>query len=221
MAVHSIITDLDSWARAGRGRSLQFFCTDAEMQDWLNTCLPARYSPYHLVGVDKVREGHAYVDRTFGCEVSDLLQCMQGSVGERWQFWIWSDKLTPGLHLYLPRSERPDVLCSLNGLVLVQHGLRRGNLRDASAIGINDQVENSLTGELREHAGYLELFKALRKAIEKSLCYATIQRFRDGHEEEDARVRRMTMEAARAYQAGYPFANSPGRLLERRGGLDR
>jgi hypothetical protein len=212
------IENLDRWERVGRGRTLQFFATDEEVQGWLVHALPPEYAPYHLVGVDIVKEDRLYVEQPFMCEISALLQCMQGLEEPRYDFWIWSEILTSTLPLqggaWLTK------FFSFNGLINLQHGSMirdysdpsRRICRAASSIGLVDRVRNLDTGEERHHEGYLRIYKALHKTIKKALVYSSIIRFPDGHEEEDTHLR-MTEAAVHSCQAGFPFINAPGRLL--------
>src|SRR5216683_1076005 len=122
MASIIAIVDTHRWTRAGKGRELQFFASDAEVQDWLNRGLPARYAPYRLVGSDSVKEDADYIEQPFQCAVTDLVPCMRAGNGRRWRFWILSDHLSAGL--VLERGGAVDMLCSYNGLVELQHGLK-------------------------------------------------------------------------------------------------
>jgi hypothetical protein len=211
MELGSVIKDVDQWQRAGRGRVLQFFATDAEVQEWLIGHLPNQYAPFYLVGSDLVPEGSVYVEQPFQCEVAALLECMSGPVRRRWKFRIWSEVLTPGLELR--RGEPIDTICSYNGLVGLQHGLMTRDQKNSSSIGITHRVQNMYTGQLVQHDGYLQIFDALRRAIEKKLCYATIYRGLDGSESESRRVERWTEAAVREWESGVHFTAKPGRLL--------
>lgn len=220
MIKQPILDNLDDWQRAGRGRVLQFFATDEEVQRWLIAALPSEYAPYLLIGVDLVKEGRIFVEKPFQCEVSSLLDCMQLGIEPRFKFWIWSKVLIPNPPL---KTERQlSRWLSFNGLVLLQHGRTitdktdpsRQVCRSASSIGMVDKVVNIRTGETRQFEGYLKIYKKIHKAISKSLMYSSIVRFRDGHEEEDTQLQLMTEGAVQSYNKGFPFINKPGRLLK-------
>jgi hypothetical protein len=214
-----MITDVDCWDRGNFGRRFQCFATDEEVQTWLLHCLPSKYAPYRLVGCDRVPgDGAFYVDEPFQCEVGALLACMHETDPPRWKFFIWSETLTPDLRLQrmdLRETSGIDKLCGYNGLVELQFGTIRGK-KDSTGLVIVDKVRNLKTGELGEHREYLELFQALRKEINRALCYGTLYRFADGSEWEDARMERWTEGAVRSYREGLPFLHAPGRPSEKR-----
>jgi hypothetical protein len=225
MIKEPITEDLDNWNRIGRGRTLQFFATDDEVQHWLKTALPPEYAPYTLVGTDKVRvDRRRYIDQPFRCELVELVQCMHAIQTPRYNFWILSEVLTPGLLL----EPRPGVdrILSFNGLILLQHGLMLKDYRDpiqsikqdASSIGIVDRVVNLKTGEERFYEDYSKIYEQLHKTISKDLIYSSIVSFREGGEKETL-LKRMTEGAVRNYQSGFPLMNRPGRLLESRTGI--
>jgi hypothetical protein len=205
-----MITDVERWQRMGRGRTLQFFATDDEVQSWLSS-LPERYEPYLLMGVDKVRAGSNYVDLPFHCRIEEFLECSKAGDGNRWEFWILSEAITPGLVAL--HQGRLGVLYSYSGLVRLVHGLTLRDCRDASSIGIVDKVINLDTGEVRQHAEYLEIFNTLRKTIKKDLRYSAIGHFPDGSQHEDTSLRLFTEGAVRAHEAGMLFTRTPGRPL--------
>jgi hypothetical protein len=213
------IQDHDRWMRVGKGRELQFFATDEEVQAWLVHALPPQYAPYHLVGADKVKQDRFFTEAPFECEIFSLINCMRGTEDVRYNFWIRSEVLTPKLPL--TQGFGLTKLFSYNGLVLLQHGLMLRNLyefgqplkRAASRIAVVDKVRNLETGEGRHHQGYLEVYKALHRTISQALIYSSIVQDANGLEREDTRLQRMTQAAVHAYQAGFPFTNAPGRVL--------
>ena len=77
MREDSPIIDTEAWERVGRGKGLQFFATDEEMQGWVADCPPERYRPYYLVGSDLVREGGSYVQRPFRYPSDELILCLR------------------------------------------------------------------------------------------------------------------------------------------------
>ena len=208
------IYGVDRWTRFGRGKELQFFATDAEVENWLITSLPAIYGPYQLIGCDLIKENGAFVEYPFRCDISCFRKCRQGkNNGPRYEFWIHSEALTPGLSFEF--GSRMCALCALNGLVLIQHGFLHRGRKDASRIAVVDTIRDSETMEIKHHRDYDQVFRSLFKVIKKSLVYSSIQRFADGHEEEDTRIERMTIGAAQEYEAGVAMTKRPGRLLHK------
>src|SRR5438445_8919582 len=122
----TIIYDVQDWAREGNGKELQFVATDGEVRAWLQTALPSEYRPYFLVGSDLIQRDNtdrrSFHEVPFRFDLSDFPGCLQGPGGPRFNFWIESDRLTPGLSL-VPGAQCENV-CSCNGLVMLQHGLR-------------------------------------------------------------------------------------------------
>jgi hypothetical protein len=208
-----IIYDVDQWCRVGRGKELQFFATDSEVQEWLLRCLPSANRPYSLVGEDLIPfDKRHYAPKPFRFELSEFPQCVYRSTGDtRFNFWIHSDRLTPGLRL--DQRASPGAICSLNGLLLLQHGSCLDGRRDASRIAIVDRVQHAITGETRHYYDYLVVFKHLRKIIRRALIYSSMQTFADGHIEEDTSLQLMTDGAVRSHHAGFRFTNEPGRRI--------
>jgi hypothetical protein len=214
MTPRTILEDPRQWERVG-GRELQFFATDAEVRGWLTQHLLPQYAPYHLVGSDLVEEGGIYVEDPFQCEADELLPCMYAARSKRYNFRCWSEVLTPWLQLR--RGQPIGAICSLSGLVLLQHGLANQGRRDVSRIAIADKARHIPTGEVVQHTGYLEVYQTLRREIKKSLRYACVWLFPNGTEVEDDRLGCWTEGAAREYGVGVPFLARPGRRLEPKG----
>jgi hypothetical protein len=171
----------EDWERAGRGRSLQFFATDEEVERLLSDVLPEEYEPFLLVGVDVCRQGDGYVRRPFEFKIRDFRLALESPQGRRWSFFLGSGRLTPQLRAdELPADE---AVFSLSGLVHLQHGRQHRGLWTESSIGVVDRVRNIDTGEVREHERYLGIYKTLESASRKILKYPAIQKFADGHEE--------------------------------------
>jgi hypothetical protein len=211
------IKDVSRWTRVGKGRELQFYATNEEVASWMQSVLPLDYAPYYLVGAERVKEGSVYQDRVFKCEIPEFLQVLSSSTTRLYNFWIWSQALTPDLPL--SRRERIDAVFSNNGLVLLQHGLMTEDYRDpsrhrrchASRIAITDRVFNIETQETRTYEDYLHIYKKLHNAIRKDLVYISIVHDKHGHESK-TRYKMWTERAAHKYQAGFPYWDSPGQL---------
>jgi len=211
--LQDVIYDVDNWFRIGRGRELQFFATDDEVQSWLLNFLPEEYAPYSLVGADLIKKGKIYIEQGFEFDISELEKAMYEKDETRWHYWIRSKVLTPELRLIT--GERITWTLSYSGLVSLQHGRELQNMgRDASSIGIVERVKNEKTGEIRHHKDYLRIFNSLKRKVKRTLCYSTIHKFKNGTVAEDTRLQLMTEKAVRAYEDGLLFKNAPGRRLK-------
>lgn len=216
-----LLSERSEWRRLGRGKTLEFFATDDEVRQWLMH-LPAEFRPYKLIGYDLVEVSkRRFVPQQWEFELSDFPGCMQGPREMRWEFGIWSAKLSPKPATTVDRSAKSPP----HNLVLLQHGgflklpwldlkLSQKDVRRRveSSIGIVDRIINDKTGEVVVFKEYLEIFNSLRKEIEKKLCFASIQSFRDGTELETTQYR-WTEAAVRLYESGFPFTYRPGRRL--------
>lgn len=206
--------DTSTWHRAGRGSELQFYATDEEVQRYLLEGLPGEHGGYALVGADKVLDDGAYVDRPFEYPITELAACMSGGDGYRTNLWIWPRALVPALRL--SDEARVDRMCSLAGLILLQHGFVHKGERDASCIGIVDRVRHVDTGEVVRHVAQRRVYDALASRIRRDLCYSTVRTFPDGRRYEETRQPLMTAGAAALSHAGTRFTRQPGRLIDER-----
>lgn len=205
-----VLEDVSEWNRFGAGKSLQFIATDDEVQEWLLVALPKEYAPYWLVGADLVCSNGLYFEIPFSVVLTEFL-ASRSDEPSRSQFFILSRALTPNL----PLSPGAQVtrICALNGLVALEHGGRRGQGQDTSAILLTDRVRHAHTAKVRDYADGRRIFNSLRRHVQKRLVYSTMHRFADGSLQEDCELIRMTAGAAEAYQRGFQFAREPGRLL--------
>src|SRR5437773_2036529 len=111
-----------SWARVGRGKELQFFATDDDVQNWLQKFLPAEFAPYYLVGSDLEKVAKRTFRQTpFRFHLSEFPTCLCRADKQRFNFWLLSEQLTPDFKLRV--GDPISNLCGSNGLVLLQHGL--------------------------------------------------------------------------------------------------
>lgn len=212
MNPHEPIYDVNEWRRLGKGRVVEFFATDDEVQTWLIEGLPNEYHPYTLVGVDLVKVGRTYIENGFEFEVRELKKAMYKTDAVRSHFWIRSKVITPELDFL--KQTRITWVLSYTGFVNLQHGAYIKNMgRPASSIGIVDKVINDATGEVRHHKEYLRIFNSLKRLIKKSLCYSSIHTFKNGSRREDTTLQLMTEKAVQAYEHGLIFTNEPGRKL--------
>ncbi len=204
--------DPRKWIRVGRGRGLDFFAMDDDVEQLLRT-LPPEFGPYQLIGSDPIKQDGIYVEVPFTCSVSELAACRMGPTRKRWSFWIHSLSLYPDL-TFTP-GDKIDAACSLSGLIGLQHGSEtQDGARRESRITLVDRVRNIDTGELVVHDASLKLYRKLVRAIEPKLVYSVLLTFRDGTVLEESRLQRMTEAAAEAARAGYRFTVQPGRRID-------
>lgn len=218
MDVQKLVCSVNKWRRLGRGRVLQFFATDDEVQQWLLEGLSKKWAPYTLVVVDFTGYGESHMEKGVEFGIEELKRAMYELYEVKWQFWIRSMVITPELDLSPHR--RLTRMFSCIGLVELQHGSYNKNRwvegQNASSIGIVDKVINDATDKVIEHKDYLKVFNALKKRIKKDLCYSSFWKYKDGSEYEDFKSRLMTEGAIKAYENGMKFVNRPGRQLGRK-----
>lgn len=215
-----LINEPNRWTRAGRGKTLQFFAVDQEVQRWLLENLPSEYAPYDLITFDRIQDGQGYMDHAFSCGIEALSQCLNPPPQPRYNVWIRSQTLTPQIPVW--RGFMLEQFFSYNGLVLLQHGLMVRDsrtspermCREVSRIGIVDRIQHQVSGEIREHKEYLRIYKSLHKAIAKELVYSSIIWDVDGHEMEDTRTDLWTEGAVQSYRSGSAFIHRPGNVIK-------
>jgi hypothetical protein len=198
--------ELAGWRRHGRGRELQFFATDDEMLDYLGSA-PPDLGPYDIVGTRLVREGKEYARRMFAMTIAEYGAALSERAAPN-QFFLRSRTLAPELPSDPIEMDRRFGLC---GAVVVQHGFRRGDKRDASRISVVTSIVSDATGAVRRLSEQERLFEALRKRIRKDLRYLSIQVLADGTEIEDD-LAKMTEAAAEEGRRG-ELTRRPGRLV--------
>jgi hypothetical protein len=216
--MNPIVDDVHHWRRMKGGSRFQFFATDAEIQEWLETSLIEQYAPYSIVGCDVVKSDtrwKAYNRVVFVCDPADFIACQRATSPPRSIFFLCSLSLTPDIDSILVRAEETQF--ALNGFVqLIQgHRLRDGRL-DESSLAVNASVMNVSTGEERRYPEYVRVFQALRRAIRKALVYSSVYTFPDGSEIEDIRKVKMTAGVFHNYQIGERYLRRPGRYIGQR-----
>jgi hypothetical protein len=195
--------DVDEWQRHGRGRELQFFATDDEVRDYLKS-LPPEFGPYDLVGSRLVSKGRAYEPEPYVVSIDDFIDNLGESAVS--QAWVRPAAILPAISL---EKVAVDAWCSVNGLVLLQHGgWRRERKREASRIAVVDRIVNARSGAVVGLVRQAAVFDALKKRIKRDLKFTSVHTFRDGHEEESS-LQLMTAAAADLARRGY-FEARPG-----------
>ena len=210
MTSNPAIIDPSDWRRFKRGKMLQFFASDEEVQVWLDTGLLAQYAPY-FIAYSRLQYDGTPGDVVDWIGPEDFLRVRETLPGVS-RFWVGSELLSGQLPEAFAKG-RPDPLFAVNGLLLLQHGFIFKGRIDASAIGITDRIERVENHEVRTHQEYVQIFQNLSSRIKRDLRYSTIDQL-SGTEEEDDRLVLMTEGAKRASESGVPFASRPGRLLK-------
>ncbi len=191
-----VISNLEDWIRAGRGKSFQFFATDQEVAHLLQISLPSEYRPYSIVSYEIVREGNNYMQIPIFCEMHDFLKIRKTGL---WQFFIRSHLLTPTLPVN--RGESVLGVCATNGLVNLQQGCVLKKKFCESSIGVVDKISNKHTGEVIHHTEYANAFNTLKKAIRSILRYTSTHTWKNGQVEESKDVL-MSEEIVQQYWSG-------------------
>lgn len=202
------VYDPAEWSRAGRGRELQFFATDADVRRWLDH-LPDQYAPYMTWGSRLVKRAGDYGPMLF---CYPLNQWGRGVVETPEQFFLHTSALMPPLPKHAETAQSANEWASLNGLVLVQHGASREGKRLESRLAVTDKIKNRVTGNIVSLRDRAVVFDTLRMMVKSDLCFTSIQVFKDGHEEEDD-TQMMTADAAELAAKGY-FVRRAGRPVK-------
>ena len=198
----------ERWVRSGRGHSLEFFALDSEVIEFLKA-VSALQPDFALLTFDL---GDA-VDATAVHPLTSLAELRQRGA---WSFFLWSPTLDPDLLVALrsvDRTQRPSV-CSLNGLIALQHGrkaLEPATGREAvgpSQVAWVDTVASLDTGREVRHEAYRRPFAAIRRAVRRALVCTTITVTRMGRSE--SAQKRMTRAAAEAARRDPVFTETPG-----------
>jgi len=155
-----IIPETQQWLREGRGKTFQFFATAEETVEILGTALPVQFAPYSIFGTFLVKAGKFYKHDYLSGPITDFPLFRARGI---WQFFIQSQVLSSEL-LITPGSNI-DHLCVANGLINLQQGSLAKSLPNETHIGLVDKVRNTVTGELRQHADYLKIFNAIKRAV--------------------------------------------------------
>ena len=173
-----------NWYRVGRGRVIQFYATDEEFFQVLESSLPGEFEPYSMIVNEMVKEGKIYVQVPSVFTIDRFLDYRSRGF---WKFYILSRLLMPDFKV--ERGLGVDPKCSLSGLIEVQHGrMTRKDQQDSNSslvlcdsnIGLVDKVENEETGEVIKYEDSLKIFKALKKVAKRILCYTSIETWKDG-----------------------------------------
>lgn len=202
-----LIRDPSEWERIGRGRELQFYAADKDLDRYLRG-LPAEFAPFGIVGTTLIKRERLYQHQAFGLALEEWLV----SVRDRSQppltnYWLWS-----GTAPRVIPNDGVEGWCAVNGFILLQHGRERDGKREVSRIAHVERVIHLKSGQVHAHTRQAAIFRALRNAIKRDLVFATMHDFKDGRLAEDDRARLMTAAAAELASAGF-FDRVPGRRL--------
>lgn len=209
----TIINPTFGWYRSARGCNFQFFATDEEVLEMLLTKLPLEYAPYTFIGINSIKIDKHYHQVAYTSPIENLLEILNNG---KWfnRLWIWSQALTPHFPL---ETDNPDALCSLNGLISLNHGNKRQRgaeiYRDVSNIGIVDKVFNYIANEEIFHEAYFKIFSKLKRYLRSILIYNSMVSFPNGTFQE-VNYQRMTLKAVESFEQGYPFVNAPSQRIK-------
>ena len=171
-----------NYYRAGRGKVMECYITDEELNEILNTGLPAVYEAFTLIVVEW--DG----DKTFyhkECTPGEFLELRKKGI-ER--FYLRSKKLTPEIELPADPVSGGTANSNLqkaylyNGLLDIQHGfLLEKKYFQKTTIGFIDKYfPVGQPEQVTTNAGYDEVFRAIRKKITPLLKFKSKTVLKDG-----------------------------------------
>lgn len=220
-----VLTDITHWY-SKRSNRLQFFATDADLQEVLDAALPAELGPWRLTGADNLQyqsEPPRYQEYPYSLETTQLAPAGDDARGRRrMNMFLWTPSLTTELPPQEP-SLRYTAGCSLNGFVLVQRRERRRRLEYfEGALGIVHRVVNHTEGTERDYPEYLKVFNRLRRRLRSLLVQPTVWRSMRYGTEAVSTWERWTERAMKAFEPdpelrfrplGYHEAHDGRRLI--------
>lgn len=153
--------DPDKWKRDGSGRHWEFVLPTPAIVEALQDVASKREDTLELLACFRLRDGRTWFSLYEPQRVQRL------SADGPWQYFVRSLTLSP----VIPAPARlsgtgwPAVFAA-NGLVLLHHpDAGRAGDHGQSSIGVVNRVRHTQTEEVREHAEYDELFRALKRAL--------------------------------------------------------
>ena len=198
----------DTWVRAGRGRSFQFYACDEEVLQLLQSSLPQGLGPYSLIGTYVEAIGRTPIHRFVTAAVGEFPTLRAKGI---WQFFLRSWQATPTLDL--PADATLAACLSLYGMVSIQHGCTLKGQWQWSSIGLVNRIRNTFTEELVAHESYEQLFRTLKPRIRKILQYATEHMMPDGSVQESTSLRMSRQFAERCNSGEILAKDRVGRTL--------
>jgi len=206
-----ILYDTNTWFRTSRGKVLQFYALDEEVEVALSDALLSKYGPYIIAGSVMVKQDKRYIQEAFFCGLEEFRELRKKGL---WKFFVLSKELTPDLKV-APGDDVSAIL-SLNGLVNLQQGLiTKGKWCDSS-IGVVNRVANSVTNEGLYHEGYVEIFNALKRRLKKILVYTTVSTWLTGERHESKSILMSEGFAEKCRRGEIIAWASPGRPLKKK-----
>jgi hypothetical protein len=174
------VENVDLFYRSGRGKSVQFYTLDRELNDIFQTTLPAEYNPYSLVCAT-VTAQNAFLH--IEGQMDNFLELRENGFD---RFYLRSKALTPDLKLpddILSGSEngRFEQYYAYKGLIEIMPGWsNQGNLEGSSLSFIDKLFLIDEPEVIYENADYLIIYKKLEKSIKTILRYKTKHHWLDG-----------------------------------------
>jgi hypothetical protein len=204
------ILDPREWSRVG-GRELQFFATDDEVRGYLNE-LPSEFGPYDTLGSTLLPNpggSPPYRSEPYVCAIDEHFERLARGMAIPSNIFVRPAALVPALPI-ADGGRDIDAWCTVNGVVLLQHGWTRSGKREASRIAICDKMD-SAAGQrihLKEQA---KVFDHLKRRIRRDLKFASIRVYKGGIADESTH-QMMTSAAAELAKTGF-FVSTPGRMV--------
>lgn len=165
MTIESLVQP-GEWHREGRGLTAEVEGLTAASVVHAIGALPEAWAPYCLLAVTNRKEGRDYVQVV---RVSEAGRVDEERAEGRWDYFLWSPWLTPGLIDLLAGgyvNARASALLSLNGLISIRYRPQFRGQEEPTHVGCVDKV-NSLEGELIHHSEYEDAYRSLLRSLRK------------------------------------------------------
>lgn len=198
------------WSRDGRGKEIQFYATNEEIISFFSLFSQENEGgAFFFEGADLVRDDETgrFFEQPFSVSLIDAFDKDSNNFFRHRNLWLRSEQLTESIVSIFEREIGH--ICSLSGLVLFQpsFGTKKGN--SPCRLSIVCKVRNNETLVVHRHSDYIKIFRGLQAIVENALCYESMHRFPDGHEETNGKILRMTQGVAQLHKEGVTFLDRP------------
>lgn len=152
------------WRRDGRGLTAEFEALSAARLKAALDGLPHGCEQFGVLAVEKRLASSGYVDEIY---LVDPLEVDERAAAGMWNYFLWSQTLTPGLARWVSAGPPVDLVgpvLAVNGLVNLQYRRRLKGMERPTRVGCVNKVI-STRGDLVRHQLYESAYRELARRL--------------------------------------------------------